>query len=314
MSFVFSRVTRLVAGLSLVLCVAPTALGVEWFDDFGDGNLTDGVPVTWTYDEIGYTPGNYDASSGDLMLSNPDGADDSSLVPTVDVSFTDTYVRTQAMVLPGPVPEEQIGGTLGVVARWDPMSLTGYSAILSNGAHLQLLKVVGGGPENLAELDNLDIDTVTDAMIELNVVGQQLSVYLWRPEETKPTEPTLTFEDTLDPITTGGRAGLLFNENDDATIGVFRFAAAQDTPFVDVVTLDGDFNEDGKVDAADYTVWRDGLGTDFEVADYETWKQNFGAGGGAAAATGSSAVPEPASLMLVGFALGLVSLVRGRRW
>ena len=28
----------------------------------------------------------------------------------------------------------------------------------------------------------------------------------------------------------------------------------------------GDFNNDGKVDAADYTVWRDNLGSDFNLA------------------------------------------------
>jgi hypothetical protein len=63
----------------------------------------------------------------------------------------------------------------------------------------------------------------------------------------------------------------------------------------------GDYNQDGVVDAADYTVWRDKLGTNGSLpndpiggtigaAQYQQWKANFGAGGAGAVAT---AVPEP---------------------
>ncbi|MGD9635523.1 MAG: dockerin type I domain-containing protein, partial [Pirellulales bacterium] len=70
--------------------------------------------------------------------------------------------------------------------------------------------------------------------------------------------------------------------------------------------LPGDFNRDGTVDAADFTVWQDSLGTTgntaadanedniVDVEDYAFWQANFGRseilGGGALAA-----VPEPAS-------------------
>ena len=70
-----------------------------------------------------------------------------------------------------------------------------------------------------------------------------------------------------------------------------------------VATLDGDFNGDGTVDATDYTVWRDGLGSPYTEDDYLTWKANFGAtlpGGG----SGALSVPEPA-----GWLLGLTTLL-----
>jgi hypothetical protein len=291
-----------VMSLLLTVAVAPSAGAVSWFDDFNDGNAEDGNHVTWTFNELGATPGTYDASSGDYILSNADGADEnSSLLPTVNVDFTDMYVRTQAAVLPGMLPD-QVGGTVGVVARWDPSSLTGYAAILSNGAHLELLRVEAGIPADVAEVDNLPIDTLTDAIIELNVVGDQLSVFLWRPGEPKPSEPTVTATDT---VFTSGRAGLLFNENDDSVQGVFRFAAAQDTPFVDA--LAGDFNNDGSIDAADYVVWRKNLGSQ---DDYNLWRTNFGRTSGAGAAANlagslSSSVPEPSSIvvLLLGIAL-----------
>ena len=62
--------------------------------------------------------------------------------------------------------------------------------------------------------------------------------------------------------------------------------------------LDGDFNGDGKVDAADYVVWRK---TDGTLAGYNEWRTNFGAMSGAGAIAsdaGLRAVPEPHSLLL----------------
>lgn len=39
--------------------------------------------------------------------------------------------------------------------------------------------------------------------------------------------------------------------------------------------IEGDFNFDGAVDAADYTLWRDGLGSSYNSGDYGKWKSNF---------------------------------------
>jgi hypothetical protein len=74
--------------------------------------------------------------------------------------------------------------------------------------------------------------------------------------------------------------------------------------------LHGDFNEDGKVGADDYVVWRkngsnplpndNGVGS--SAARFALWKANFGnpmPGGGA----GAGAVPEPASLTLLAMSL-----------
>jgi hypothetical protein len=79
--------------------------------------------------------------------------------------------------------------------------------------------------------------------------------------------------------------------------------------------LPGDYNENGIVDAADYTVWRDHLGQTFDlpnenpddampglvdVADYEFWVSQFGisqaAGSGNVA---SASVPEPSGLFVL---------------
>lgn len=77
----------------------------------------------------------------------------------------------------------------------------------------------------------------------------------------------------------------------------------------------GDYNDNGIVDAADYTVWRNRVGQDVDLpndpiggtigqAHYNQWKGNFGMSSGGNAATFAGAVPEPATI-----GIALVSLL-----
>jgi hypothetical protein len=80
--------------------------------------------------------------------------------------------------------------------------------------------------------------------------------------------------------------------------------------------LPGDFNLDEVVDAADYTMWRNGLGTTYTLADYNVWKTHFGESEAAGAAANEfSTVPEPAASvsLLVSLAAGAVGRRRRRR-
>jgi len=76
------------------------------------------------------------------------------------------------------------------------------------------------------------------------------------------------------------------------------------------LTLPGDYNEDGIVDAADYTVWRDRLGSSQSLPnddtdgvghdDYDRWKTGIGQTAGAGSSTlDNISVPEPASFVLL---------------
>jgi hypothetical protein len=97
-------------------------------------------------------------------------------------------------------------------------------------------------------------------------------------------------------------------------------------------TAPGDFNVDGKVDAADYVVWRksDGAATamftegdgdldgDVDDADFNLWRSNYGfvrqpLSPNAGSGSGTAAVPEPsaAALLLVGLCV-LVSRLKRR--
>jgi hypothetical protein len=75
-----------------------------------------------------------------------------------------------------------------------------------------------------------------------------------------------------------------------------------------VEPLTGDYNENGVVDAADYVVWRDKLGTMSSLPNddiggtigdshFTQWRDNFGRS--AAAGLGSAEVPEPATFSLL---------------
>ncbi|MCA9240398.1 MAG: hypothetical protein KDA37_09370 [Planctomycetales bacterium] len=92
--------------------------------------------------------------------------------------------------------------------------------------------------------------------------------------------------------------------------------------FATAPTLEGDYNGDGTVDAADYTVWRDSLndiGQDLpadgsgnmvvDQADYIVWRDNYGATAGLSAA---APAPEPASALLVLLIAAGAGAMRGR--
>lgn len=79
--------------------------------------------------------------------------------------------------------------------------------------------------------------------------------------------------------------------------------------------LPGDFDLDGDVDAADYVVWRKGLGTVYGPNDYNDWRAHFGqtAGSGALLGSTSRSAPEPASAVLLVLAALVIGPLLPRR-
>ena len=99
----------------------------------------------------------------------------------------------------------------------------------------------------------------------------------------------------LDPLTTSHHIDILVNE------------------YPTRPALVGDYNNDGIVDAADYVVWRQGLGVTYMPNDYEVWRPHFGqTAGSSSGASANAAVPEPATLVLMIFAAGSWCLRRRR--
>jgi hypothetical protein len=81
--------------------------------------------------------------------------------------------------------------------------------------------------------------------------------------------------------------------------------------------VQGDYNGNGTVDAADYVLWRNGgpLQNDptpgIQPADYDFWRGRFGATAGSASASASS-VPEPTTGILFVIASSFVAPLIGR--
>ena len=78
------------------------------------------------------------------------------------------------------------------------------------------------------------------------------------------------------------------------------------------VTAPGDFNHDGTVDGADYVVWRKGLNTKYTLADYDSWRVHFGQTYSPGSGASLSAVPEPATWLLLGVGAVLLFVSRHR--
>jgi hypothetical protein len=150
--------------------------------------------------------------------------------------------------------------------------------------------------------------------------------------------------DSLDPDTNvvgpgwnvaGGSSGLLISESnvagetlaDNAELDLgtpFDALAAQNLRFfyglsdgtfvrglVEYVAagLDGDYNGDDAVNAADYVLWRKNPAAFGNASGYDTWRQNFGS---SLPGAGGGAVPEPTSITFLVLA-GLCALARRRR-
>ncbi len=91
--------------------------------------------------------------------------------------------------------------------------------------------------------------------------------------------------------------------------------------------IPGDYNRNGIVDAADYTIWRNTLGSTTDLrangnntgasankidqADYAFWKSRFGNVSGSG--SGALSVPEPATAMLLLIAAALLCWRRSNR-
>lgn len=181
------------------------------------------------------------------------------------------------------------------------------------------------GDLSMAAGSTLEVDVFdTSAFDQLDVngvasLGGTLSVNLLDPTRVSinDTFTILTANNIVNNLTLGGPDGAMFNLSASTpTSLVLTYVGA-------VASLPGDFNGDLIVDAADYTVWRDNLGSTegtllngngnggvIDQSDYTLWKSNFGAV--LASAALNAAVPEPGAAALALLACLGASCVRRR--
>lgn len=132
-----------------------------------------------------------------------------------------------------------------------------------------------------------------------------------------PEGPNFNVELNGEPLITG--ASLTRVTNITSRPRIYSFSVSGTS------ILLGDFNDDGVVDAADYTVWRDNLNSSAAAlngngsndpsglvvqADYDLWKATYEANG-ASGPAGSASVPEPAACWML--AAATVCGIAGRK-
>jgi hypothetical protein len=175
------------------------------------------------------------------------------------------------LVLNSGVLEIEAGGT--VMGEYDQLVVDGETTL---GGTLKLVPIdLGGGLYEPALGDTFLL------MASQNGFGEEM------------------FDDFDLPQLTAGLGWMLSTDAMTLSLSVVEAAA-----------LAGDYNNDGIVNAADYTVWRNNLGGSalpfnetasigtVDEADYQAWKDDFGATADAGAAS-SSSVPEPTTLVLL---------------
>lgn len=206
--------------------------------------------------------------------------------------------------------------------------LTALQAALSDNPDDYLLEIdvtysASDAPTGLSFLDmHVSLDTNLDGWSQVNSTAPI----------SAPTNQTITVELPLTAFTLTpgiGSAALHLGFAGDWTgaqsLSVFvDRIALTDTTFVPAENPD--FNNDGVVDAADYTVWRDSLGATGEglaadgnhdlvvdALDYELWRVNYGVVTVAAPqGIAPAEIPEPAA-SVVGCCLAAALLGRARR-
>jgi hypothetical protein len=229
--------------------------------------------------------------------------------PVSDLTFS--YTRSDGRTVNAPVTYVNNGLANTLVLQVDP----------TDGK----AKIVNDSVFNNIKLDGYQVTSASGSLLASWNSLQDQSVTGWQEaaptttslgELNPSTSSTLNAGQTLATMTglfktVGGTQDLAFQFRVPGTgagtgviNGVVRYAAFGGA-------LVGDYNNDGTVDAADYTLWRSKLGTSFALAnrdplnsgnvsaaDYNSWKADFGAHSGSGAAA-SSPVPEPSSLLLL---------------
>lgn len=210
----------------------------------------------------------------------------------------------------GTLSTDLFMGTLvqdgGFLAPGDSAGLTRITGDYELDAGAVAIEI--GGPVPGDEFDRVAVDGT--AFLRPNV-GVQVSLI-------DGFLPTLG--ETFEVLSAGARDGeFAFVQSplfDNKVFSVFHDAAGATLAVVPFLT--GDYNADGVVDAADYTVWRDsegqngvGLAADgnrdrvVNQADYDLWAANFGYDGSST----SESIPEPTTISLL-----VVAGLETRRW
>jgi T5SS/PEP-CTERM-associated repeat protein len=240
--------------------------------------------------------GQFNWTSGTLHVGSYTGSltNSAGVLAPGAVSFGSTTISGNYTQQPAGTLQIEIGGTTSGT-QYDTVGVTGNTTTL--GGLLQLSLLNGFIPTNANSFTVLSSLGIVNGSFS-NVANNQRV------------------------LTTDGLGSFLVRYGASSTLNTRQVILTN-------FTIAGDFNVDGKVDAADYTVWRKSTGLNvtrftsadadgsglIDNADYTIWRSHFGLATGAGSASGAFAattVPEPSSLALLSL-LTCAMLVQRRR-
>jgi hypothetical protein len=288
--------------------------------------------------------------TGDTMLRFNSGAnitDPSDDVTADGLTFTQEFLDGADFNSPDIASFIKFGGVFGAGANQSPadipvakawMVLTVGDLSTAAGSpgdwHVHALKTdwsatnvysdfdIGFNPEKPTDRLGADIGATLDTIQGVNLGSElwfDVTDYLEGVRNNAPDYGLAILAGTPDGIQ------IHFNGSDLAQARPRLVVASGMIPVVGP-TLAGDFNSDGVVNAADYTLYRDNLGTSFnlggngneagasagvvDAADYALWSANYGS---TAAGSALQAVPEPVGVALLGAGLAMAVGFNRRR-
>jgi hypothetical protein len=245
--------------------------------------------------------------------------------PVSDLTFS--YTRSDGRTVTAPVTYINTGLANTFVLQVDPTD--GKARIVNDSIH------------NNIQFDGYQITSASNSLLPTWNSLQDQMTSGW--EEAAPTTASIA------ELNTGGTKTVNAGQTAATMTGLFKTAGSmQDLIFqfrvpgtgegtgilngvvryvpFNAGVLIGDYNSNGTVDAADYTLWRNRVGQPgnqlpnrdpangsgaIDGSDYLSWKRNFGSTMGAGS-TASTSVPEPSSFAIAGLAVGAICLLSRR--
>jgi len=150
-------------------------------------------------------------------------------------------------------PPNVRGGNVGLMARFNPTTGNGYLVVIDDNTQWNLIVVEGfGANQDQLNTDNnvppIDpgtgdvINAASDLMIQMDVTGEGaetlIEVWFWKPGTPMPATPYYSVVDTFNGVGESalineGAAGIIYNEDDENTPGIFRYVEASDVHLTD---------------------------------------------------------------------------------
>lgn len=235
MCFVALVATSLFGGAfaprAIPLLTRPASAGTIFYDDFEDGDLTNGVPVTLTDGQPVTWHGELGAAlqiqDGSLVVS---GTSVPIAVPSIG-SLDNVSIQVQMRVLQG-----DYAGLAGRRTLGGPH--TGYfvavGEYLNNGVRTNDAFLAYAGSLQILHAKDVNFDPkLEDVILQLDIIGNKVTYWAWPADEPRPAEPNgSVIDDTLSSgalYLWASSPGLSGNLNGRAA---FRYVHVADTAIV----------------------------------------------------------------------------------